>query len=100
VVQRRNELAIRIALGATSGSIVRLVVRESAALVGAGAAVGFLGAVATTRLLAGMVYGVGTFDLMVLFGVTCLMAVAGVSATVLPARRALRADPCDALRSP
>jgi predicted permease len=100
VVQRRNELAIRIALGATSGSIVRLVVRESAALVGAGAAVGFIGAVATARLLAGMVYGVGTFDLAVLFGVTCLMALAGASATVLPARRALRADPCDALRSP
>jgi ABC-type antimicrobial peptide transport system permease subunit len=100
VVQRRNELAVRLALGATSGSIVRLVTREAAFLIGAGVLTGVLGAFASTRLLSGLLYGVGSLEPIVLLGVSALTAVAGAAASVLPARRGLRADPCEALRSP
>jgi predicted lysophospholipase L1 biosynthesis ABC-type transport system permease subunit len=100
VVQRRNELAVRVALGATSGSIVRLVTREAAVLTGAGVITGVLGALASARLLSGLLYGVGSLEPMVLLAVSGLTAVAGAAASVLPARRALRADPCEALRSP
>lgn len=98
IAQRRGELAVRVALGAPSRSIVGLVARESASLVGAGALVGLVGAVASARLLRGLLYGVGTFDARVLGAVALVAAAAGVLAAVAPVRQALGADPCDALR--
>jgi ABC-type antimicrobial peptide transport system permease subunit len=76
------------------------VTREAAFLTGAGVITGILGALASTRLLSGLLYGVGTMEPIVLLGVSGLTAIAGAAASIVPARRALRADPCEALRSP
>ncbi len=97
IAQRRGELAVRVALGASPRAIVGLVARESASLVGVGAFAGLAGAVASARLLQGLLYGVGTFDARVLAAVAAIAA-AGALAAVAPVRRALGADPCDALR--
>lgn len=99
VSQRRHELAVRLALGATRQDIVRLVGGECARLVGAGVLVGLVGAALTARLLAGLVYGVGTLDPVVTGIVVGLAAVSGVVAALVPARRASRVDPGLALRS-
>jgi predicted permease len=99
VAQRRRELAVRMALGGTPGSIVVLVARESATLVGLGLGAGLLGAAALARLLAGLLYGVGVLDPWVVAGVVVSAGITGILAALLPARRATRVDPCVALRS-
>ncbi|HTJ24225.1 MAG TPA: ABC transporter permease [Gemmatimonadaceae bacterium] len=99
VAQRTREIGIRVALGAESGRVVRLVVREGMQVALAGAAVGIVGALLLTRLIAGMLYGIGATD-----GVTfvanlgLLLAVAAV-ASYIPARQATRIDPLRALRA-
>lgn len=99
VTQRRRELAVRMALGATPRSIVTLVARESARLVGIGVVVGLLAAAASARLLAGLLYGVGSLDLTVVLAVVAAAGLAGLLAALLPARRATRVDPSHVLRS-
>jgi predicted permease len=99
VTQRGRELAVRMALGATPREIVALVARESAVLVGAGVAIGLVGATALARLLAGLLYGVGALDPGVVLAVVGVTALAGIGAALLPARRAALVDPCAALRS-
>ncbi|NOT08986.1 MAG: FtsX-like permease family protein [Gemmatimonadales bacterium] len=99
VAQRRREMAVRMALGATSREIVMLVGRESATLIGIGVAAGLLGAAATSRLLAGLLYGVGALDAAVVLSVVGAAAIAGVAAALLPALRATRVEPADALRA-
>jgi predicted lysophospholipase L1 biosynthesis ABC-type transport system permease subunit len=99
IAQRRSELALRMALGAPTRAIVTLVARESAVLVGAGAVAGLAGAVASSRLLAGLLYGIGTLDAGVLAVVVFVAATAGTLAAIAPVRRALRADPSEVLRS-
>ena len=98
VNQRRRELALRMALGASPGAILTLVAYESAILIGAGILTGLVGAMATARLLSGMLYGVGAMDIMVALGVAAAAGVAGVLAALLPAHRATRVDPSTALR--
>lgn len=99
VNQRRHELAVRMAVGASQDDIVRLVARESAMLVGAGAVAGLVGAALSSRLLAGMLYGVGTLDLSVTLAVIATAGLAGVAAALIPARRASQVDPALALKS-
>ena len=98
VSQRRHELAVRLALGATTQDLVRLVGRECARLVGLGVLLGLAGAVATSRMLAGLLYGVGTLDPLVTVAVLGVAALAGIAAALIPARRASRVDPGLALR--
>jgi putative ABC transport system permease protein len=98
VVQRTNEIGVRMALGASPGTVMGLVLRQGLALAIAGAGAGLLGALLVTRLLSKLLYGVtptdpATFGIAVLL----LLAVAGV-ASWLPARRAARTDPMLALR--
>ena len=98
VVQRRREIGVRMALGAQRGDIVTLVVRQGAALVAAGAVLGLLAAFASSRVLESFLYGITTDDrLTFVAGPLVLVAVALV-ACWLPARRATRIDPMDALR--
>jgi putative ABC transport system permease protein len=99
VSQRRHELAVRLALGATSRDLARLVGGECARLIGYGVMAGLAGAMISSRLLAGLLFGVGTLDPLVTGGVLVVAAVAGIAASLLPARRATRVDPGLALRS-
>jgi len=98
VRQRDREVAVRMAMGARSGQVVRLVLRQGLLPVAVGLASGLLLAVAASRALRGLLYGVGAFDPLtyatVILGFTL---VAGL-ACALPARRAARIDPMEALR--
>jgi predicted permease len=93
VTQRRREIGIRVALGSTSGGIVRLVFREGLLLVGIGLVLGIAAAVGLSRALASELYGVSALDPAVLAGVVALLASAALVACVVPARRAARVDP-------
>jgi hypothetical protein len=104
VAQRRKEIGIRMALGATKGSVLRLVLREGAALIAAGSVVGFLGSVALARLLSSLTsvfadqFTVGIDDPRLLIGAPLLLAVLALLACYIPARRAAKIDPLKALR--
>jgi putative ABC transport system permease protein len=99
VSQRRKELALRMALGATPRAIMALVARESAILIGAGIVAGLVGALASARLLTGLLYGVGALNAGVVLAVLVSASVAGVLAALVPARRATMVDPNATLRA-
>ena len=99
VAQRTHELGIRAALGAARGTLIRLVLVESLGVAAVGIAIGAVGATMTDRLIASQLFGVGSTDPLVFaIGAALLVGVAGF-ASALPARRATRADPLEALRS-
>lgn len=93
VTQRRREIGIRVALGSSAGKVVELVLREGLVLVGAGLVAGLAGAVGLQRAMASEVYGVKPLEPAVLALVVATLAVVGLAACVLPARRALQVDP-------
>ncbi|HTL96787.1 MAG TPA: FtsX-like permease family protein, partial [Gemmatimonadaceae bacterium] len=94
----RREIGLRVALGATPRHVLRLVFREGVALAGIGLVVGIAGALATSRVVAAMLYDVSaTSPAAYLATAFVVLAVAG-TATWLPARRATRVDPVIALR--
>lgn len=98
VARRTNEIGIRMALGATTLGVTRMVMRETMQVVGIGVAIGLGAAVATTRLVAAMLFGLAPTDpLMISFAVLLMIAVAAV-AGYIPARRASKVDPMIALR--
>jgi ABC-type antimicrobial peptide transport system permease subunit len=98
-VQRRREIGVRMALGAEASDIVRLVLDQGLRLAVPGLGLGFLAALAATRALAGALYGVSLVDPLALAGVAALLGFVSLVACYLPARRALRVDPCVTLRS-
>jgi putative ABC transport system permease protein len=99
VAQRTRELGIRVALGASTQQVLSLVMRRGLALTGAGVVAGILAALAATRLLASLLFGVGAADpLTFAIVATTLMSVAAL-ACYLPARRAARVDPVVALKA-
>jgi predicted permease len=98
VTQRRTEFGIRVALGATSGSILGLVMRDVAALLLGGIAAGIGLSLAVTRLLSAMLFGVGARDPVTMAIGSTLMAAVSLAAGLLAARRATRVDPMEALR--
>jgi predicted permease len=98
VAQRTREFGIRLALGASRLEIVKRVMRDGTWRVAIGAAIGLAGTTGLARLLAGLVYGVGTFDISSLLAVATLVVVA-IIACGIPAMRATRVDPAIALRS-
>jgi ABC-type antimicrobial peptide transport system permease subunit len=97
VARRRREIAIRVAVGATSRSILLLVLRRVAILVVIGALAGLPLAVATGGLLASIVYQGFVNDASTMLGVFAIVAVVGLTACWLPARRALGLQPATAL---
>ena len=98
VAQRRGEIGIRMALGARRGDILALVVRQGAALVIAGGVIGVLAAAASSRVLESILYGVTTDDLPAFVAGPLVLLVAALAACWLPARRASRVEPMQALR--
>ena len=99
VTQRTRELGIRLALGAGAASVRSLVLRQGLGMTLVGIAIGLLGALGLSRLLGGLLYGVSTTDPLVLGAVTLLLIAASVAACAVPAVRATRVDPIEALRS-
>jgi putative ABC transport system permease protein len=98
VAQRTHEIGIRMALGAETVDVLRLMVNGSMLWVLAGLAAGVAGSAGLTRLLTGMLYDVQPLDPVVLGGVSLLLAAVALLASYLPARRAARIDPIVALR--
>jgi predicted permease len=98
VTERRDEIGIRMALGATPGAVLALVMKEGAALVAAGALAGVAGALALTRTLATLLYGVTATDPSTYIAVVIGLALAALAASFLPARRAAALDPAVSLR--
>jgi putative ABC transport system permease protein len=99
VAQRTRELGVRIALGATRGSILVLVGRQSVRLVAAGVALGLAGAVFGVRLLESLLYGIRPIDPGTFALVPAVLAIVALAAAVIPAARATRVDPVVAMRS-
>jgi len=99
VAQRRREIGVRLAIGASPSDVVWLFVREGAALTLLGLGVGLAGALAAGRLIATLLFGVTPADPATLAIVVCALTGAAASATYVPARRAARVDPTDALRA-
>ena len=95
---RTREFGIRMALGAQARDVLRMILDEELRLVGSGLVIGIVGAFAVTRVLGNLLYGVGTTDPITFAAVTTLLAVVGLAAGVIPARRATRVDPLRALR--
>jgi putative ABC transport system permease protein len=98
VTQRRQEVGIRMALGAQSGDVIRLVLKQGMMLTLAGIAAGALGAIAAARVISGLLYGVTATDPPTFVAISLLLTMVALLACYLPARRAARVDPLAALR--
>jgi predicted permease len=99
VARRMREMGIRAALGAPLGNVVRLVIAESLRLSSLGIACGLLASLALTQLLQSMLFGVRVTDPLTYASIAVLLGGLAVLAALAPARRALRADPVQALRA-
>jgi putative ABC transport system permease protein len=98
VARRRNEIGIRMALGAEQTRVLTMVLREVAILIGVGLAIGTAAALATTRFLASFLYGIKSTDPLTLFVAAGVLASVAAIAGYYPARQASRLDPVAALR--
>ena len=98
VAQRRQEIGIRMALGAARGDVMGLILRDGGLLTGIGIALGLLASLPAARLLSGLLFGVATADGPVLASVTLVVLASCGLAVSIPARRAAGVDPLEALR--
>ena len=98
VAQRRNEIGIRLALGAQSRDVLVMIVKQGSLLIGLGLLIGLSGAFALTRLIASMLFGVTAKDPLTFTAVGALLAAVALLACYVPAWRATKVDPMEALR--
>ena len=98
VRQRTREIGIRVALGAQRSEILRLLLASGTKLILVGMVIGVLGALAVTRLIASLLFGVSPTDASTFVGVALFLGAVALVACWIPARRAMRVDPMVALR--
>ena len=98
VVQRTREIGVRVALGAERWDVLFLVIGKGLKLVLFGSVIGLIGALAATRLVSSLLYGVSANDPLTFAGVSLLLVLVAVLASWLPAHRATKVDPMKALR--
>ncbi len=98
VTQRTHEIGIRMALGAHPGNVLRMVIREGMVLAGAGIVLGIAGALALGRVLESVLFQIKPTDPATFVSVAILLAVVSATACYVPARRAMRVEPMEALR--
>jgi predicted permease len=99
VNEQRREIAIRLALGAQRGNILKMVLRRGLGLAAAGAGLGVAGALIVSHLMAGLLYGVSPTDLPTFAGVTLVLTTVALAASYIPALRAIRLDPITTLHA-
>jgi ABC-type antimicrobial peptide transport system permease subunit len=98
VAQRTHEIGIRMALGAASSNVVLLIIKQGMAVTAVGVAAGVAGAMALTRFMSSMLYGVSAADPLIIVLVSLSLASIALLACAVPALRAARVDPIVALR--
>jgi putative ABC transport system permease protein len=99
VSQRTHELGVRMALGASAGDVIKLVVREGMRLAGAGLVIGLAASLTLTGLIKDLLFGVRATDPVTFAAIALFLTVGALLACYLPARRAAKVDPLTALRS-
>jgi putative ABC transport system permease protein len=99
VNEQRREIAIRLALGAQRGNILKMVLHRGLGLAAAGAGLGVAGALIVSHLMAGLLYGVSPTDLPTFAGVILVLTTVALAASYIPALRAMRLDPITTLHS-
>src|SRR6266404_4576294 len=99
LAQRTSELGVRIALGATRGVVLRMVLREALGLLALGLLLGTIALFFTTRFVSAMLYGVSAYDPSTLVGVAATLMIVAILAAMVPALRAATTDPIEALRA-
>ncbi|MGH7482514.1 MAG: FtsX-like permease family protein, partial [Longimicrobiales bacterium] len=99
VAGRGQEIGIRMALGARAGGVLRMVLRDGLAMTSIGLALGLIGALALTRLLASLLFGISGTDPATYAAALAVLAIVALAACLIPARRATRVDPIVALRA-
>ncbi len=99
VAERTREISVRMALGAAPSTVQRMVVVQGVRVVVIGAVIGLAAALASTRALGTLLYGVGSVDPVVFLAMSLMLVAIGMLASFLPARRASRVDPIESLRS-
>jgi len=99
VIQRKREMGIRIAIGATSSNMIRLIVGQALGLAAIGVAIGLGGAVALTRVMRALLFNTDPLDGLTFVASAAVLLLIAVVSSYLPARRALRIDPIIAMRA-
>jgi len=99
VSQRTNEIGIRMALGATTGDVLQLILRQGLGVIAAGLGAGLLAAFFAARLVESLLYRTNAHDPLILIGIAVMLGLVAFLACLVPARRATRIDPLSALRT-
>ena len=99
VTQRRSEIGVRVAMGATPGTVLRMILKDALRLIGWGILLGAVGLFFASRLVETMLYKISAFDPLTLAGVAGALMIVTILAALVPALRAARLDPIETLRA-